>query len=122
MKKPVQFLIIGILTGILVTVLGFVISDNSLANTSISYLPTPIRNHIIESKPISNLIKGKIGLNNATQEELISLPGIGEAKANSIIAFRQKYGDLASIDEILYVIGIGPSLYTSIKEYIYIED
>jgi competence ComEA-like helix-hairpin-helix protein len=44
--------------------------------------------------------EGKININSATDEELMTLPGIGESKANAIIVFREKYGNYADIKEL----------------------
>lgn len=59
-----------------------------------------------------------ISLNNATKEELLTLPGIGEAKAQSIIDYRNTNGEFKAIEEIMNVKGIGESIYNKIKEYL----
>ncbi len=58
-----------------------------------------------------------VNINTASLEELMSLSGIGEAKAKSIITYREKT-PFTKIDDILNVEGIGESLYSSIKENI----
>ncbi len=63
-----------------------------------------------------------IDLNSASQQELESLPGIGPAKAGEIIAYRQKIGRFVTIEEILDVPGIGPSLFEKIKDYITVSN
>ena len=62
--------------------------------------------------------EGKINLNTATVAELDQLPGIGPAKAESIIDFRLKYGQFENIDELLYVPGIGTSLFENIQDLV----
>ena len=59
----------------------------------------------------------KISLNTATKEELMTLPGIGEAKALLIIEYRKKKR-FDSIEEIMNVKGIGKSIYEKLKDYI----
>lgn len=59
-----------------------------------------------------------ININTAGVSELTSIPGIGEAKANSIISYRKEKGLFKSIEDIKEVSGIGTSLYEKIKEYI----
>lgn len=59
----------------------------------------------------------KININEASLNELMTLSGIGEAKAKAIIAYREK-NKFKSIEDIKNVEGIGESLYTSIKENI----
>ena len=61
---------------------------------------------------------GLISLNKATIEELITLPGIGEAKAKDIIAYRSDNGLFKSIEEVKNIPGIGDSLFAKIKDYI----
>lgn len=59
----------------------------------------------------------KISLNNATKEQLMTLPSIGESKALAIIEYRQNK-KFDNIEQIKEVSGIGNSLYEKIKEYI----
>lgn len=59
-----------------------------------------------------------ISINTANQEELMTLPGIGEAKAISIIRYREENGAYQKIEDIMNVSGIGESLFAKIKENI----
>ena len=63
----------------------------------------------------------KVNINTASKETLMTLPGIGEAKAQAIINYRQTYGSFASIEEIMNVEGIKEGMYEKIKEYIVIN-
>lgn len=60
----------------------------------------------------------KININTATLEELISLDGLGETKAQSIIEYRTINGLFNTIEDILKVKGIGKTTFEKIKEYI----
>lgn len=65
----------------------------------------------------TDTIGKKININTATKEELTTLTGIGESKANSIIEYR-KTNQFKSIEELKNVSGIGDALYESIKDSI----
>ena len=61
---------------------------------------------------------GKVNLNKATKEELMTLPGIGEAKAELIIDHRQKVGTFKRLEDIMEIDGIKEGLYEKIKDLI----
>ena len=66
---------------------------------------------------ITNVNK-TININTATLEELMSINGLGEAKAKAIIKYREENGYFKIIDDLLNVSGIGEALFEKIKEYI----
>ena len=74
---------------------------------------------------VSNLANAehnaKVNINTATVEELMSLKGIGEKKAESIVEYREKVGSFAAIDELKGVKGIGDKIFSKIKDHIAIE-
>ena len=77
-------------------------------------LPSPI------SKPEEKGSK-KININTASKEELMTLTGIGEAKAKSIIEYRQSNGNFKTIEDIKKISGIKDSIYTKISDLITVE-
>jgi competence protein ComEA len=60
----------------------------------------------------------KVNLNEANQEQLMTLSNIGSSLAQAIITYRQQQGPFTYIEEIMNVSGIGNSTYTRIKNYI----
>ena len=64
--------------------------------------------------------EGKVNLNTASKEELMTLAGIGETRAESILAYRREHGKFQSIEEIQQVEGIKSGIYSRIKDKIMI--
>lgn len=59
---------------------------------------------------------GKINLNTADREELMTLRGIGEAKAEAIIRYREEQGPFQTIEEIMNISGIKEAAFQKIKD------
>lgn len=59
-----------------------------------------------------------ISINTSTKDELMTLSGIGESKADAIIKYREENGKFDSIEDIKNVSGIGDALYEKIKDLI----
>ena len=55
-----------------------------------------------------------VHLNSATETDLIQLPGVGNATARRILAFRNKHG-FHRIEDIMQVPGIGPAKFARMK-------
>ncbi len=64
----------------------------------------------------------KINLNRAEVWLLQALPGIGEARAQAIIDYRQQNKRFRTIDELTKVEGIGVTTYEQIKHLITVAD
>lgn len=61
---------------------------------------------------------GKININTATINELMTLIGIGESKAKLIIEYRTQNGNFKDIKDIMKVKGISETLFSKFKENI----
>ena len=64
---------------------------------------------------------GLIDINRADAAELMTLPGIGASKADSIISYREENGGFSSIEDIMNVEGIKEGVFNRIKEHIKVK-
>ena len=71
-----------------------------------------------EDKEIVSETNNRININTSSKAELMTISGIGESKALSIIDYREKNGPYKNIEDIKNVSGIGDSLFAKIKDYI----
>lgn len=62
--------------------------------------------------------KGKVNLNRASKEELMTLPGVGASRAESIIQYRKEQGSFKKIEDVMQISGIKEALFEKIKDYI----
>ncbi|HZX16642.1 MAG TPA: helix-hairpin-helix domain-containing protein [Pseudomonas sp.] len=92
LKAKLSSLLFAVLTSISLVVVA--------AETQTQSVP------VVETAEVAPV--GKVNLNTADaatlQRELL---GVGEVKAQAIVAYRDEHGDFASVDELLEVKGIG---------------
>ena len=60
----------------------------------------------------------KVNLNQASQAQLETLPSVGPATAQAILAWRQQNGQFSSLSQLLQVDGIGQKTYAKIEPYV----
>ena len=60
----------------------------------------------------------KVDLNTADEALLCTLPGIGESRAKSILAYRKEHGAFGKTEDIMKVSGIKEAAYEKIKDYV----
>lgn len=65
--------------------------------------------------------EGKVNLNKATLEELQTLEGIGPAKAEAILSYREESGEFKTIEDLLNVSGIGDKSFEKLKDSISVK-
>lgn len=75
-------------------------------------------NVIMEENEMKSTNNVLVNINEATQTELESLPGIGPSIALKIISYREEQGKFSNIEDIKNVSGIGESKFESIKNLI----
>lgn len=71
-----------------------------------------------ETEAVESEQDGKVNLNTASADVLMTLPGIGQSKAESIISYRETNGGFESIEDIKNITGIKDGVYTKIKDFI----
>lgn len=92
-------------------------SKNASKNAGSNSNDTGVTNSVdsgVSSKNDGSLVN----INTATKEELMTLPGVGESKANSIIKYRDDNGGFRTIEDIMNITGIKEGLFNKIKEKI----
>ncbi|WP_418750241.1 helix-hairpin-helix domain-containing protein [Frisingicoccus sp.] len=63
----------------------------------------------------------RVDINRASKDQLMTLPGIGEAKAEAIIAYRRDEGLFTAPEELMKVPGIKAGVYDQMKDSIRID-
>ena len=66
----------------------------------------------------SERVLGRVNINTGSEQELMTLPGIGEAKARLIIEYRDDNGGFSSIEDIMKIKGIKEGMFDKIKDMI----
>ena len=61
---------------------------------------------------------GKVNLNTATKEELMTLNGIGDVRAQAILKYREEHGEFRSTEELMEVEGIKKGTFQKLKDQI----
>ena len=65
--------------------------------------------------------EGKVNINKADEALLTSLPGIGPAKAQAILAYRQEIGQFKKIEDLKEVSGIGEKTFEQLKDLVSVK-
>ena len=87
----------------LLTAFGLVLAGSSLAENA------------------SPRLVGTVNINTATPEQLELLPGIGESRANAVVAIRKQRGGFKSVDELTEVKGIGEVALERLRPFVRTE-
>ena len=57
-------------------------------------------------------------INSATKEQLMTLPGVGDTRAQAILDYRRENGGFSSIEDLMRVNGIKQGVYDRLKDFI----
>lgn len=70
------------------------------------------------NNPAESQSDGRINVNTATLDDLMTLPGIGEKRAESILKLREEKGSFQTVEELLEAEGIKEGIFEQIKDFI----
>jgi len=65
---------------------------------------------------------GRVDVNSASVTELMTLPGIGSAKAEAIVSYREEYGAFSCIEDLMNIPGIKEGVFRQIREHIKVNN
>lgn len=83
-------------------------------------VPTQGQSAVGQVAAVSTDVAGsdKVSINHADLEELMTLPAIGEVRAQDIIRYREKHGAFKRLTDLKNVPGIGDKLYSQLEDEI----
>lgn len=64
---------------------------------------------------------GKVNLNTATEADLQTISGIGQKRAQDILAYREEKGKFQTVDDLKNVSGIGQKTLEKLKDYVTVD-
>ena len=108
-----EWLLLGLTGLFLCILLGLFVHDRQTAPPVETEVQVPQEEILPDLSPLD--------LNTATAAELAALPGIGEALAERIVAYREANGAFASVEELLEVSGIGEKKLAGLEGRVRVE-
>jgi competence protein ComEA len=85
------------------------------------YVPRVGERSQAAAEPVAQKAGGMVNLNQADTAELDALTGIGPATAEAIVDYRESNGPFKRVEDLQNVKGIGPALFSKIKDQITID-
>lgn len=120
--KTAFYIMTAVVVLLLIFFVGMRIIDTTSENNYDYYSELTNITNKTETETESEETVFHININTASAFELTALPGIGETKANAIIEFRNEYGKITEINDLLNVKGIGETILKQIEPYIIFDD
>ena len=92
-------------------------SAASVENTSASSQTTVLNTQESQSISAQN-VSYPVNLNTCTYEDLISIEGIGDTKAQAILEYRDYLGGYTNVSQLKDIKGIGDATFAKIEPYV----
>ncbi len=89
-----------------------------LAGALLRLLPVKYPSNFSQNSVAVSHAPQPVDMNQASLEELMSIPGIGQVIAERIIRYRSEAGPFHHAEELLKIRGIGPKSLAAIRDYI----
>lgn len=113
-SKGQSLIAIGVgLIIIAIILLAFALSQPRVRVDSATHSLTAAHSDTIETT-----ITYPLNLNTCTVEELMSISGVGESRAQAIVEYREYLGGYTSVEQIRDIKGIGGKAYNTIAPYV----
>lgn len=97
---------------------NFVNLAQKVQDEMVIIIPKIGEEHYITSRSNMTIDDSRVNINQASKDELETLPGIGPAKAQAILDFREENGSFKEVEDLLQVNGIGEKTLENLIEYI----
>ncbi len=92
--------------------------DPGLYGTVVNITTNDLGRGVTDRQPQADNPADMVNINSADAITLMTLPGIGQAKAEKIIAYRQENGGFSCIEDLMLVAGIKEGLFNKVKDRI----
>ena len=94
------------------------VESGELYGTVVNITANGVADGMNHSGNDGSIDNGMVNINTADRTTLMTLPGIGQSKADKIIAYREANGGFSCIEDIMLVGGIKEGLFNKVKDKI----
>lgn len=88
------------------------------SEASVYYNTQNVQTTIVNTTSAAEFVNYPININTATVQELCTVDGIGEKRAEAIVQYRQQIGGYTSVEQIKNIQGIGDAIYAKVSPYL----